>query len=275
MFLAILRYKVSQEELEPCVQAHAEFLKDATSQNAFMVSGEMMPPKGSVVLSPLTRRGEFEEILRRDPFIQNDLVSYEIIAFDPSHFHPDFAGFIREPERETIELVPYTVEWERIFKEEAEAISQALGKTLLTIHHIGSTSIPGIVAKPIVDILPVVKNIHDVDRLTPALEALGYEARGEFGMPGRRFFVKKQNGKRTFNVHIFEGAHPDVERHLRFRDYLRMHPEDAGVYSDLKKSLVMKSSDDIERYCWGKDDLVRSLDEKALLWRKRNPKVKA
>jgi len=274
MFFALLRYKVSPEDLEPYVQAHAEFLKDFTSQNAFLVSGEMMPLRGNVILSPLTRRGEFEEILRKDPFIQNDLVSYEIIAFEPSHFHPGFAGFVREPEKETIELVPYTVEWERIFKEEAEAISQALGKILLAIHHIGSTSIPGIVAKPIVDILPVVKNIHDVDRLTPALEALGYEARGEFGMPGGRFFVKQKNGKRTFNVHIFEEEHPDVERHLRFRDYLRTHSEDAMVYSELKKSLVMRSSHDIERYCWGKEDLVRSLDEKAFLWRTLNPKVK-
>jgi len=266
MFLALLRYKVSHETLEPYIEEHVAFLKEAYAQNVFVVSGQMMPDKGDVILSPLTRRGEFEQFLRRDPFIQNDLVSYEIIAFDPSHFHPDFASFIREPEREEIELVPHIPEWEALFKKEAERLSSVLGDTLLQIHHIGSTAIPGILAKPIVDILPTVKDIHAVDRLTPSLEALGYEAKGEFGMPGRRYFIKSQDGKRLFNVHIFEEGHPDVERHLRFRDYMRSHPEDAAAYSDLKKELVKQSSDDMERYCWGKEDFVKAIEVRAFLW---------
>ncbi len=267
MFLAILRYKVPQEEIEPYIEGHISFLKQAYANNNFIVSGQIMPDKGGIVLSPLTRRGEFEQILRQDPFIIHDLVSYEIIAFEPSHFHPDFASFIREPEREKIDLVPYTLEWETLFKAEAELLSKALGNTLQDIHHIGSTAIPGIVAKPIVDILPVVKDIHAVDQLTPSLEALGYEARGEFGIPGRRFFMKKQNGKRTFNVHIFEEGHPDIERHLRFRNYMRIHPEDAAAYSELKKELVIKFPDDIEQYCWGKEDFVKAIELKAFLWR--------
>ncbi|OJW55270.1 MAG: hypothetical protein BGO67_11495 [Alphaproteobacteria bacterium 41-28] len=174
---------------------------------------------------------------------------------------------MREPEREKIDLVPYTPEWEIIYNTEARLLSKALGDTLQEIHHIGSTAIPGIVAKPIVDILPIVKDIRAVDLLTPALEALGYEARGEFGMPGRRFFVKRQNGKRTFNVHIFETGHPDIERHIRFRDYLRNNLDDADSYSTLKKDLVKESPDDIERYCWGKEDFVKAIELKAFLWR--------
>ena len=85
-------------------------------------------------------------------------------------------------------------------------------------------------------------------------------------MPGRRFFVKRQDGKRAFNVHIFEEGHPDIERHLRFRDYLKTHPEDAAAYSELKKNLVNKSSDDIEKYCWGKEDFVKATEVKAFLW---------
>ncbi|MBS0272263.1 MAG: GrpB family protein [Proteobacteria bacterium] len=197
----------------------------------------------------------------------HNIADYEVIAFEPSRFHPDFATFILEPEKENIELVPYTPEWEVTFKAEAEKISHALGQTLLDIHHIGSTAIPGIVAKPIVDILPVVKDIQEVDRLTSSLEALGYEAKGEYGMPGRRFFIKKQKGKRLFNVHIFEEGHADIERHLRFRDYMRDHPDTAQVYSDLKKDLVKKSPDDIEKYCWGKEDFIKGVELKALLWK--------
>ncbi len=266
MFLALMRYKVPFEELKPYLKDHIVFLEAAYAQNAFIVSGQMMPDKGGVILSPLTRRGEFEQILRQDPFIVHDLVSYEVIAFDPSRFHPDFASFIREPEREKIELVPYTPEWDSIFKAEAELITRALSEALVDIHHIGSTSIPGIVAKSIVDILPVVKDIHDVDRLTPSLEALAYEARGEFGIPGRRFFMKRLNGRRTFNVHIFEKGHPDIERHLRFRDYMRTHPEEADAYSELKKSLIIQFPDNMEQYCWGKEDFIKAIEAKAFLW---------
>ncbi|HUX80002.1 MAG TPA: GrpB family protein [Alphaproteobacteria bacterium] len=267
MFLALLRYKVPREELDAHLPAHTAFLEEGYAKNDFIVSGRMMNDKGGVILSPITRRGEFEQLLKNDPFMVHDLADYEIISFDPSRFHPDFAPFIRELEREVIELLPYTPEWETLFQAEATRIKHALGDTLLDIHHIGSTSIPGTLAKPIVDMLPVVKDIHVVDRLTPSLQALGYEARGEFGIPGRRFFMKREKGKRTFNVHIFAEGHPDIERHLRFRDYLKNHPDDADSYSRLKKDLVKQSPDDIERYCWGKEDFVKAIELKAFLWR--------
>ncbi|MBY0501090.1 MAG: GrpB family protein [Alphaproteobacteria bacterium] len=197
--------------------------------------------------------------------MKSGLVDYEVIAFDPSRFHPDFSSFIREPERVEIELVPYTTEWESLFKEEAEILSETLGETLVTLHHIGSTAIPGIVAKPILDILPVVKDIQAIDHLTDALQTLGYEGRGEFGMPGRRFFMKTVAGKRHVNVHIFEKGHPDILRHLLFRDYLKNHAEDAFAYSELKKKLVLESQNDIERYCWGKEDFVKAIEIKASL----------
>lgn len=268
MYLALLRYKVPRDVIDLHLEDHVAFLKEGYAKGLLIVSGKMMSAKGGVILSSLTHRGDFEQFLRKDPFIQHDLVSYEVIAFTPSRFHPDFASFVKEPEKEEIELAPHTPDWEDLFNKEAERISLALEGTLKAIHHIGSTSIPGIVAKPIVDILPVVKDIQTVDRLTPAMEALGYEAKGEFGMPGRRFFMKKKNGKRLFNVHVFEEGHPDIRRHLLFRDYLRAHPEDARAYSELKKSLVKKSSDDLEQYGWGKDDLIQSIQEKAFLWHK-------
>lgn len=269
MFLAILHYKVSREDIEPYLPEHIAFLKEGYAKGDLVVSGPMLNNKGGVIFSTLTRRPEFEEFLRKDPFMIHDLASYEIIAFEPTRFHPDFASFVQDSEQEDIALVPYTSEWEVRFKEEVAALAAIFGDNLIKIHHIGSTSIPGIVAKPIIDILPVVKDIHGVDPLTSSFEALGYEVKGEFGMPGRRFFVKKQDGKRAFNVHTFQEGHPDIGRHLRFRDYLIAHPKEAAAYSELKKKLVMKSSTDIERYCWGKEDFIKDIDEKASLWHVR------
>lgn len=227
----------------------------------------MMAEKGEVFLSPLTQRGEFEQILKKDPFLIHDLVSLEVISFEPSQFQSSFSPFIREPEKREIELVPYQTQWEELFQKEAQALSDVLGDELTTLHHIGSTAIPGIFAKPIIDMLPVVKKIEAIDQLTPSLEALGYEAYGEFGMLGRRFFVKLKNGKRIFHVHIFQEGHPDIERHVRFRDYLRSHESEAQAYSELKKELVKKSPDDIEKYCWGKEDFVKAIEIKSFLWR--------
>jgi GrpB-like predicted nucleotidyltransferase (UPF0157 family)/uncharacterized protein YciI len=267
MYLAILTYKSSFEEREPYIPGHFAFLDEGYANNLLVVSGRMMTGRGGVILSPLTSRVEFETLLKNDPFMIHDLADYEIIAFDPTRYHPDFASFIREPEKRPIELVAFTDEWQKIFEKESALIATALGETLVTIHHIGSTAIPEIVAKPIIDMVPVVKNIEDVDRLIPALVALGYEARGEFGMPGRRFFVKNKPGTQHFNVHIFEEGHSDIERHLRFRDYLRSHPEDAQAYSELKENLVKQSSDDMEKYSWGKEDFVKAIDVRATLWK--------
>ena len=269
MYLAILHYKVAREEIEPYLSAHTAFLKKGYARGDFIVSGRMLNDKGGIILSPLTSRAEFDQILKEDPFKIHNLATYEIIGFDPSRFHPDFSSFIREREKESIELVPYSSAWEETFKNEAGALKEILGKNFVDIHHIGSTAIPGIMAKPIIDILPVVKKIEDVDKLTSAFEKLGYTVKGEYGIPGRRFFTKSAGGKRCFNVHIFQEGHPDIERHLRFRDHMRTHPEDAEAYSDLKIELVAKAPDDMEKYCWGKEDFVKAIELKAFLWRKK------
>src|SRR5580698_1970268 len=86
----------------------------------------------------------------------------------------------------TIEVVPYNPEWPQMFEAEAALIKKALGDNCIAIHHIGSTSIPGLSAKPIIDILPVVKDILKVD--AKPIEALGYQAKGENGMAFRRYF---------------------------------------------------------------------------------------
>ncbi|MES2199724.1 MAG: bifunctional GrpB family protein/GNAT family N-acetyltransferase [Chlamydiota bacterium] len=160
-----------------------------------------------------------------------------------------------------ITVVPYDPVWPILFDKETKLLSQALGDNCIAIHHIGSTSIPGLSAKPIIDILPVVKNIQEVDKATQAMEALGYDAKGEGGMAFKRFFTKG-NPLRTHNVHVHEEGNPEIDRYLKFRDWMRSHPDDALAYAALKKELAEKFSQDIFKYCSGKDDFVASIDTK-------------
>lgn len=131
----------------------------------------------------------------------------------------------------------------------------------MEIHHIGSTSVPGLSAKPILDILPVVKNIVEVDKATDAMILLGYDAQGESGMAFRRFF-QKGAPNRTHNVHVYEVGDPEIDRYLRFRDWMRSHDDDAAAYAKIKISLAEEYPEDILQYCQGKDAFVASIDKK-------------
>jgi GrpB-like predicted nucleotidyltransferase (UPF0157 family)/GNAT superfamily N-acetyltransferase len=160
-----------------------------------------------------------------------------------------------------IEVVAYKNEWQNMFEEEAQLIKEALGDNCLAVYHIGSTAVPGLAAKPIIDILPVVKSIQQVDQVAAIMEQFGYEAKGEFGILFRRYF-QKGGDKRTHQVHIFEEGNPEIERHIKFRDWMRVHPEDKEAYGKLKKELSLKFPYDIMSYCMGKDDFIASIDAK-------------
>lgn len=160
-----------------------------------------------------------------------------------------------------IEVVEYNPNWPEIFEAEAKQIKEALGHNCIEIHHIGSTSIPGLSAKPIIDILPVVRDIQEVDKATKAMESLGYEGKGEYGVAFRRYFQKGKNN-RTHHVHVYQEADPEISRYLKFRDWMRSHASDAENYGKLKLELAKKFPYDILQYCNGKDAFVASIDAK-------------
>ncbi|HKM43333.1 MAG TPA: GrpB family protein [Limnochordia bacterium] len=162
-------------------------------------------------------------------------------------------------------VTKYNPEWPTLFSAEVHELSGVFGEELLQIHHIGSTSVPGLKAKPIIDIMPVVKNIQVVDDLRQEMIALGYEALGEYGIPGRRYF-RKGAKHRTHHVHVFEVRSEHIERHLAFRDYLRAHPDEAKRYGDLKAALAKQYPDDIEAYMDGKNSYIQRVEGQALLW---------
>lgn len=131
-----------------------------------------------------------------------------------------------------VRVVDYQSSWMRAFEAEAEQLRRLLGEELVSVHHIGSTSVPGLKAKPILDLMPVVKKIIQVDDLNPGMRELEYEPKGENGIPGRRFFMKGGDD-RTHHIHVFQQGSPHVDRHLAFRDYLRSHPSEADRYGAL------------------------------------------
>jgi GrpB-like predicted nucleotidyltransferase (UPF0157 family) len=160
-------------------------------------------------------------------------------------------------------VVPPDRGWRDAFEAEAARLRSILGENLVEIHHIGSTAIPGIAAKPIIDILPVVREIDHVDAL-----AAGYRAWGEFGLPGRRYFTREENGKRTHDVHVYAVGNPEITRHLAFRDYMNAHPEEARAYGRLKEKLAQEFPTNFEAYMDGKHAFVQERERRALAWKR-------
>lgn len=161
---------------------------------------------------------------------------------------------------------PYQEEWLHQFQQEAQTLHNLFGSLVVDIHHIGSTAVPGLAAKPVIDLLPVVTHIEQVDAFNARMEALGYEPRGENGLLGRRYF-QKGGDNRPHHVHVFEVGNPEIERHLVFRDYLREHPEEALRYGEWKLQLARMYPTDVASYIEGKHDLVQQLEQQATVWR--------
>ena len=166
-----------------------------------------------------------------------------------------------------VEVVRHDPRWREEFENESGRVAGALGENVVGVHHIGSTSIPGIYAKPVIDILVEVRNIAHVDKLSANMESLGYEVMGEFGILGRRYFRKDEaSGTRTHQIHTFETGSPEIARHLAFRDYMIAHPEEAQKYSNLKRRLALEYPYSMDDYMDGKDGFIKEMETRAAAW---------
>ncbi|MCE1252944.1 MAG: ArgE/DapE family deacylase [Anaerolineae bacterium] len=172
-----------------------------------------------------------------------------------------------QPTRKII-VKPYDPGWAFQFLSESECLSDVLKDEILSIHHIGSTAIPGIESKPTIDILVEVKDIGLVDQYNPEMETQGYQAKGEYGIHGRRFFIKECEAERLCHVHIFQNGDPEISRHLNFRDYMIYHADDAAAYGKLKQELAKRYPEDIKNYSAGKDSFIKEIDRKAGDWKR-------
>jgi GrpB-like predicted nucleotidyltransferase (UPF0157 family) len=146
-----------------------------------------------------------------------------------------------------LRLVTVGPEWAQRFSAERDRLSAALGVAALDIQHVGSTSVPGILAKPILDIAVAIRSFEEGDALVPKLVALGYAYRGEYGIPRRHYFVQG-SPRRTHHLHVLEQHGADWQRHIAFRDRLLASPATAARYSELKRANLSESAGDRDRY---------------------------
>ena len=183
---------------------------------------------------------------------------------------------------DNIYIADYDPRWPQMFEDERTRIVDAIGEWAADVQHVGSTSIPGIAAKPIIDIAVHLHTLVDALKcITPLVEHLQYECLGEFGIPDRIYFRKPTTSPlpgqshdgvgRTHQIHMYPLGHDQYAKQITFRDYLRAHPEATSEYEALKRELAVRHAGDIEAYAEAKSDFVQSILRSAALARSPSP----
>lgn len=165
-----------------------------------------------------------------------------------------------------VDIAAYDPAWAELAEKETERWVTALGEALVTVHHIGSTAVPGLSAKPIVDLVPVIAEGIDIDSLQPLVHRMGYEWLGEFGLPRRRYCRRSSptSGKRLIHAHCWVEGDSEIERHLAFRDALRADPMLMGAYEARKRHCASLHRDDMAAYGACKSSWIDTVERRAL-----------
>jgi len=166
------------------------------------------------------------------------------------------------PEAIAVRLLPHDPLWTGQADAEAARIAAAL--PWLRLHHIGSTAIPGIPAKPVLDLLGVAPDLAALEEARPVLEALGYAWHGEYGLAGRRYCTLNAGGIRRIQLHAYAQGDPGVRRHLAFRDHLRGRPSLAAAYAAEKQRCAALHPQDSHAYSDCKSAWIRRVEAEAL-----------
>jgi GrpB-like predicted nucleotidyltransferase (UPF0157 family) len=167
-----------------------------------------------------------------------------------------------------VRLTEFSENWAIMFQQEAQFLSGIFGDEIIKFEHFGSTSIYGLKAKPVIDMMCIVKGIDKVDAFNDQMNSLGYDVAGEWGIEGRRLF-RKGGENRTHHIHFYQIDNPQIERHLIFRDYLRSHPEEVNRYSRFKEELASRFENTSE-YSPAKKSFVQEIEQLAIEWSKGN-----
>jgi GrpB-like predicted nucleotidyltransferase (UPF0157 family) len=156
-----------------------------------------------------------------------------------------------------VEVHPYDPEWPVLYEQEANRLRTALRDWIMGIEHIGSTAVPGMPAKPIVDIAIGIRDFEEGFEMVPLMTELGYQFRGEQGVKHRHFFILGR--PRTHHVHIYEVTSEDWHQRIAFREALRSNPTKARKYAELKHKLAQQFPKDIAGYSTGKKEFIERL----------------
>lgn len=166
-----------------------------------------------------------------------------------------------------VDLVAHDPTWRNRAGAEAARFGRLVATAgLVTVHHIGSTAIAGICAKPIIDLIPEVGSVAALDGLRPEIERAGYEWHGEYGLPGRRYCTREERGARVAHLHCYERGSPEIARHLAFRDYLVAHPAVARAYEVVKMRCRDEHPSDSRAYTEAKGAWIRGVEAEAMRW---------
>ena len=159
-------------------------------------------------------------------------------------------------ERMSVEVVLYRPEWAEMFETLKQAVSEALDGIDFRIEHVGSTAVPGLAAKPVIDIDVILTRWEEFEEVAARLESPGFQRRGDLGIPWREAFTRSPRFAFAHNLYVCRDGMPAVENHLKLRDYLRTHRYDAERYSARKFELAALHPGDIDAYCRGKTELI-------------------
>lgn len=241
--------------------------------NMFRYAHKMPPEFQNSFIDALQKNGiKLPSHWRRTAHLLNLSSLLDLLKRSDPQFHPNRCADIRElidhilselnnmQKIDRVKITPYDPNWPHIFEKEALLISQALGDNCVAIHHVGSTSVPGLAAKPKIDIIAVVQ---DPLLARDQLQKIGIQYRGEYNIPLHYGFSKR--GDIDLNIHVYEEAHPEIELNLCFRDYLRNHTNKRDDYARLKEELIQdessftKENSPFTNYTLRKGDFIREV----------------
>ena len=163
---------------------------------------------------------------------------------------------------EPVVIVDYDPDWPRLFDEFSAPLFAELGDLIVAVEHVGSTAVPGLVAKPIIDLDLVVPSASDIPLAVARLAVLGYVHLGDVGIPGREAFLWPAQ-KARHHLYVCPVDSEELDRHRSFRDYLLTHPDEANAYGALKKAAAIRYSDDRDAYVGAKSSFVESVLKRA------------
>ncbi|NQZ23200.1 MAG: GrpB family protein [Colwellia sp.] len=164
-----------------------------------------------------------------------------------------------------IDVIDYDPRWKDIFEIEKELLVNAIGSNAISIEHIGSTSVEGLVAKPVIDILIEVTSLKKLDASSNKIVALAYLVKGENGISARRYF-QKVGKQRTHHLHAFQTGDLNLMRHRAFKAYLIAHPLVSSAYGQIKKAAMYNSDNNINRYMALKNEFIEKHEKIAIAW---------